>query len=116
MLGHSSAAGVAGVMLFFTVAVAPTIFKVLPAEWAAVYVRAFFPKYYATLGAASLAAGLAAPDGPLRWVALACAAGFALSLLWLTPAINRASDAGLRRRFGWPHGGASGSTWRSSSR
>jgi hypothetical protein len=36
-----------GIMIFFTVIVAPTVFKVLPAQWSAKYVRAFFPKYYA---------------------------------------------------------------------
>ena len=54
MLGELIVAGVVGVMLFFTVAVAPGIFKVLPQQWASVYVRNFFPKYYAVLGAACL--------------------------------------------------------------
>jgi hypothetical protein len=31
-----------GIMIFFTVIVAPTVFKVLPAQWSAKYVRAFF--------------------------------------------------------------------------
>ena len=39
-----------GIMLFFSVAVAPTIFKVLPPDWAGVYVRQFFPKYFLFLG------------------------------------------------------------------
>ena len=43
-------AGVAGVMLFFSVAVAHTIFNVLPQERAGIYVRQFFPKYYLVLG------------------------------------------------------------------
>ncbi len=38
-----------GIMLFFSALVAPGIFKHLPIEWAAVYVRQFFPKYYAFL-------------------------------------------------------------------
>ena len=42
--------GMVGIMLFFTVVVAPTVFKVLPVEWSSKYVRNFFPKYYATLG------------------------------------------------------------------
>ena len=37
--------GIVGVMIFFSVTVAPTIFKVLPQEWASAYVRQFFPKY-----------------------------------------------------------------------
>lgn len=96
--------GVVGVMLFFSVAVAPTIFKVLPQEWASAYVRQFFPKYYAVLGAATLlAAGLTA-DATTRLVAGVCAALFAVSLLVLTPAVNRATDQGKKRLFGWLHG------------
>ncbi len=33
-----------GVMVFFTAVIAPVVFKVLPEEWAASYVRAFFPR------------------------------------------------------------------------
>ena len=104
LLSHTLIAAVAGVMLFFSVAVAPGIFKVLPAEWAGVYVRAFFPKYYAVLG---LITGLAAwfatalPARPVLW---ACAAAFALSLVVLTPAINRARDSGAKGLFGALHG------------
>ena len=53
-------AAMTGIMLFFTIAIAPTVFKVLPQLWASTYIRAFFPKYYAVLGLISmLAAGLA---------------------------------------------------------
>lgn len=58
MLSIYLIAGVAGVMLFFSVTVAPSIFKTLPQEWASVYVRAFFPKYYAVLGLTCLVAAL----------------------------------------------------------
>ena len=61
-------AGVAGIMLFFSVAVAPTIFKVLPQEWASAYVRKFFPKYYAVLGGATALAAVVTPDATVRWV------------------------------------------------
>ncbi|MEI7446797.1 MAG: DUF4149 domain-containing protein [Burkholderiales bacterium] len=97
-------AGIVGTMLFFTVAVAPFIFRVLPAQWAAVYVRSFFPRYYASLGMVSLVAAWLAPAGPARTVAIVVAAGFAVSLFALTPAINRASDAKDRVRFHWLHG------------
>lgn len=97
-------AGIAGTMLFFTVAVAPFIFRVLPGRWAAVYVRSFFPKYYGVLGVASLVAAWLASPGEVRGVALGVAAVFAVSLVGLTPAINRASDGGHRRLFGWLHG------------
>ena len=97
-------AGVAGVMLFFSVAVAPTIFKVLPQEWASAYVRKFFPKYYAVLGACTLLAAVLTADPTVRWVAGVCAVLFAVSCLVLTPAVNRATDQGKKRLFGWLHG------------
>lgn len=43
-------AGNVGIMLFFTVAVALTIFMALPAQWSAAYMRKFFPKYFLFLG------------------------------------------------------------------
>jgi hypothetical protein len=91
-------------MLFFTVVAAPVVFKVLPQEWAAAYVRAFFPKYFAFLGLTSLLAAFFAP-GTTWQVALAlCALLFFLSLGILTPAINRARDAGNKKMFGALHG------------
>jgi Domain of unknown function (DUF4149) len=85
-------AGNVGIMLFFTVAVAPTIFMVLPAEWSAAYVRKFFPKYFLFLGiTTSLAASMAATQ--LAQIGLwLCAAVFFFSCFWLTPRINRARD------------------------
>ena len=102
MLTHLSdliVAANAGIMLFFTVAVAPTIFVVLPQEWASAYVRSFFPKYYLFLGvftaiAAALAGTLAA-QGSLAAVALV----FFLSCFWLTPLVNRARDNHQGRLF-----------------
>ena len=102
MLTHLSDLIVAanvGIMLFFTVAVAPTIFVVLPQEWASAYVRSFFPKYYlflglSTAGAAALA-GVALVQGSLAAVALV----FFLSRFWLTPLVNRARDKHQSRLF-----------------
>ncbi len=99
MLSQHILSGVVGIMLFFSVAIAPTIFKVLPQEWASRYVRQFFPRYYAVLGVACVVAGgLASAPSP-RLIALACAAFFFISLWALTPAINRAADTSNRRRF-----------------
>ncbi|NML85652.1 DUF4149 domain-containing protein [Polaromonas sp.] len=39
-------AGNVGILLLFTVAVAPTIFMAWPAQWATAYMRKFFPKYF----------------------------------------------------------------------
>ena len=102
MLTHLSDLIVAanlGIMLFFTVAVAPTIFVVLPQEWASVYVRSFFPKYYLFLGLTT--AGAAALSGALvvQGSLVAVALVFFLSRFWLTPQVNRARDNHQNRRF-----------------
>jgi hypothetical protein len=81
-----------GIMLFFSVAVAPTIFMVLPAEWSAAYVRKFFPKYFLFLGITSTVAA-ALHELPLTQISLGlCAVVFFFNLFWLTPRINRARD------------------------
>ena len=106
MLSQYLIAAVVGVMLFFSVAVAPTVFKVLPQEWSSKYVRAFFPKYYAVLAAVCVAAGVWAQSDVAQWVVWTCAALFVLSLLVLTPAINRASDARNKKQFAALHIGS----------
>lgn len=108
MLSMYLIAGIVGVMLFFSVAVAPTIFKVLPQEWAGVYVRAFFPKYYLVLGLACLLAAIVAPQLLIKIIALICAGLFAISLFVLTPAVNAAKDAKLTKRFNLLHGASVG--------
>ena len=88
-----------GVMLFFSVAVAPSIFVVLPSQWAATYVRAFFPKYYLYLGLlTAVAAGLAASMQQQLGLAL-CALLFFFSRWWLTPQINKARDEKRAQAF-----------------
>ena len=85
-----------GIMVFFTVAVAPTIFTVLPPQWSAAYVRKFFPKYFFFLGATTTAALALALGGGMdsarQWALLACALVFFFNCFWLTPRINRARD------------------------
>lgn len=96
--------GVIGVMLFFSFAVATAIFKVLPAEWAGIYVRQFFPKYYLVLGIVCVEAGIFAPTYQLKIISFVSAALFAISLWVLTPAINKAKDENKTQRFNWLHG------------
>jgi len=79
MLSELIVAGVVGVMLFFTVAVAPGIFKVLPQQWASVYVRNFFPRYYAVLGAACLIAAVIDAPQAVRMAAAISSVLFAMS-------------------------------------
>ena len=89
-------AGNVGIMVFFTVAVAPTIFTALPPQWSAAYVRKFFPTYFLFLGvttAAATALGVAAGLDIIRQSGLlACALIFFFNCFWLTPRINQARD------------------------
>ncbi len=104
MLSIYLMAGVAGVMLFFSVAVAPTIFKTLPQEWAGVYVRAFFPKYYAVLGVTCFAAALLSNQPAIQHTGFTCAALFAVSLFILTPRVNAAKENNQTKQFNVMHG------------
>ena len=102
MLTHLSDLIVAanlGVMVFFTVAVAPTIFVVLPQEWASAYVRSFFPKYYLFLGLSTAGAAVLSGTLLVQGSLAAVAFVFFLSRFWLTPQVNRARDNHQSRRF-----------------
>ena len=93
-----------GIMLFFTVVVAPTVFKVLPVEYSSKYVRNFFPKYYATLGLITIVSVFTAPNGNSQLLLAICAALFAFTLFYLTGKINLAKDEGKSRQFHILHG------------
>jgi hypothetical protein len=102
-----SLAAMAGGIVFFTVVVAPVIFRVLGAEPGGRFVRALFPRYYlwnAILGSIALPAFVA---GPLcfpefrgRSVGIQSAMLLAIILIMLyggnslVPQINRARDLG----------------------
>jgi len=104
MLSIYLIAGIVGIMLFFSVAVAPTIFKTLPPEWAGAYVRAFFPIYYAVLGIACLVAALLTNLPTIKHTGFTCAALFAVSLFVLTPKVNSAKDNNQIKQFNLLHG------------
>jgi hypothetical protein len=93
-----------GIMLFFTVVVAPTVFKVLPVEWSSKYVRNFFPKYYASLGLVTLVSIFTEQDSASRLYLIACAILFAFTLFFLTGKINAAKDEGNNKQFHMLHG------------
>ena len=97
-------AAMVGIMVFFTIAVAPTVFKVLPPEWSSKYVRRFFPKCYAFLCFACISASLLASDALISTLTFLCAILFAIAQFILTPAINKASDNKDKKRFGLLHG------------
>jgi hypothetical protein len=93
-----------GIMLFFTIVVAPTVFKVLPVEWSSKYVRNFFPKYYATLGFITLVCVFLESNSTNKILLGICAALFAFTLFYLTGKINSAKDGGHNRQFHLLHG------------
>jgi hypothetical protein len=96
-----------GSILFFSFGVAPIIFKALGAEAGGKFVRALFPRYYlwgAISGAVALPSMVAVPlcypeyRGPMVGVQALAIIGCILIMLYagnsLTPAINKARDAG----------------------
>lgn len=87
----------AGSMLFFGVVIAPLVFRVLPAESAGAFLRAFFPNYYVWgLVAAVLAAAMAAFADPISLLLSLVVAGlFIYARQSLMPKINAARDASL---------------------
>ena len=89
----------AGSMLFFAFAVAPTVFRSLPAEHAGSFLRALFPRYYLWGLIVALACTLAALGaGSGIAVSAVCAAVlllFVYARQFLMPAINRARDLDL---------------------
>lgn len=104
MITNYLISGMVGIMLFFTVVVAPTVFKVLPVEWSSKYVRNFFPKYYAFLGFITLVTVFTEQNPIGRLYLISCAVLFAFTLFFLTGKINAAKDAGREKQFHILHG------------
>ena len=104
MMTNYLISGMVGIMLFFTVVVAPTVFKVLPAEWSSKYVRNFFPKYYASLGLITAICVFTAPDELSKVLLAICTVLFLFTLFYLTGKINSAKDGGQSRQFHLLHG------------
>lgn len=99
MIANYLIAGMVGIMLFFTVVVAPTVFKVLPVEWSSAYVRSFFPKYYASLGIITIICVFIETEALNKILLAICASLFAFTLFYLTDKINKAKDSGQTRQF-----------------
>ena len=100
-----------GGMGFFSFIVAPTAFRALPPEGAAVFVRRLFPRYYLYVAAAAGIAGLGlvAREPWMSALMLGVASVALFCRQVLTPAINRArdrelsGDAAAGRRFALMH-------------
>lgn len=103
----TSIVGWLGAILFFSFGVAPIIFAVLDAEPAAKFVRKLFPRYYLWIALASVISLAAFTSRPLVYPELRAwgnliVQGLLLAVILislycgnsLTPAINKARDAG----------------------
>lgn len=105
--------GLVSSMLFFAIAVAPTVFKALPADQAGKFLRSFFPRYYLWgLAMAIVCTLVALTAGVSHAVSAICAVVtimFIYARQFLMPEINRARDRGLDgdeiadKRFKWLH-------------
>ncbi len=99
-------AGLFGGMFLFSAGFAALLFKHLPPADARMLIRRAFPPFYLfVMGASGLAAVLSWPSDPFSaaWMALVLLTAVA-ARQWLMPAINRATDRGLKTRFVWLHG------------
>ncbi|MDG0857640.1 DUF4149 domain-containing protein [Roseateles puraquae] len=95
-----------GGMTLYAFGFAAVLFKTLPMPSARAVLRGAFPWFYLfVIGTAALAAALWWPLHPGRAAVLAAVALSTVPVRQLLmPAINRATDAGDRRRFAWLHG------------
>ena len=97
------ASSILGVMLFVSLVMLPVAFGTLTREMAGNFVRKLFPIYHIVLFLASQVAGLLAFTPHLKPIAFLCGLIFALHFVLLTPAVNKASDAGNTNRFKTMH-------------
>lgn len=95
-----------GGMTLYSFGFAAFLFTALPSDVAGATLRRAFPAFYLfVMGAAAIAAGL-------LWPLDAVASGLMMAIVITTvplrqllmPAINAATDRGLRNRFKWLHG------------
>jgi hypothetical protein len=95
-----------GGMTLYSFGFAAFLFTALPAPAAGATLRRAFPWFYAFVIATSACAALFwwTHDRDASAAMLAVALSAVLVRQGLMPAINRATDAGERRRFQWLHG------------
>ena len=95
-----------GGMVLYSFGFAAFLFKNLPEEKAGHLLRRAFPHFYLFVGGvAAIAAAVRAPSAAMDALVLAAIAVTVIPTRQvLMPAINAASDAGDKRRFGMLHG------------
>ena len=95
-----------GGMTLYSFGFGAFLFTTLPAATANMALRRAFPLFYLfVIITAGVAAALLWPQDPLACALMAVVAVSTLpTRQLLMPAINRATDAGQRKRFKWLHG------------
>ena len=94
---------VLGSMLFFSIAIAPKIFTVLPSEEAGKFVRSIFPTYYMYNGLQYLALTTLmfykGQTGNILYLSCLILLFFILSNYILMPQINKSRDINNQKKF-----------------
>ena len=98
---------VLGSMLFFSIAIAPKIFAVLPNEEAGKFVRSVFPAYYMYNGIQYLILTILmiylGKTGNVLYLSVLILLLFILSNYVLMPQINKSRDTNNQKRFKFLH-------------
>tara|TARA_Y100000748_G_scaffold227448_1_gene191781 strand:+ start:126 stop:521 length:396 start_codon:yes stop_codon:yes gene_type:complete len=98
---------VLGSMLFFSIAIAPKIFAVLPNEEAGKFVRSVFPTYYMYNGIQYLILTILmiylGKTGDILYLSILILILFILSNYVLMPQINKSRDINNQKRFKFLH-------------
>jgi len=96
-----------GTMLFFSLVIAPVIFKILNDKDAGKFVRKIFPNYYLiNLMILSIAIILLLYISSINlefYITLIIAISFAFSLFFLMPLINKFKDNKEKKKFKYSH-------------
>ena len=94
---------VLGSMLFFSIAIAPKIFTVLPSEEAGKFVRSIFPVYYMFNGLQYLVLTTlmlyTGKSGNILYISSLILFLFIVSNYFLMPQINKSRDADNQKKF-----------------
>ena len=94
---------VLGSMLFFSIAIAPKIFTVLPSEEAGKFVRSIFPVYYMFNGLQYLVLTIlmlyTGKSGNILYISSLILFLFIVSNYFLMPQINKSRDIDNQKKF-----------------
>lgn len=87
------------IIFYMSLIVLPVAFSSLSLKNAGAFARKIFPRYHIILFIASQLAGFLAYTPHIKPIAYLCGLVFALHFLFLTPAVNKASDEGNTEGF-----------------